>query len=381
MTRRRPWDIFCQVVDNFGDIGVCWRLARQLASEHGMPIRLWVDDQATFARLAAGLDVTRAVQQLGAIEVRRWDGHFDAACCADSAAVIEAFGCGLPDTLLQAMAARPVAPVWINLEYLSAETWVEGCHGLSSPQPGWPLVRFFFFPGFTPATGGLLREAGLLARRDAMQSDRSALAAFWATLGLAAPQPQEQRISMFAYPFAPLTPLLQAWADGPVPVTLLLPEGLLGAQTAPFAGGLGQLRLQRFPFLPQDDYDRLLWACDFNFVRGEDSFVRAIWAARPFAWHIYPQEEGAHFAKLDAFLARCTDRVGPVSGAALRAFMHAWNGLPGSASPAAAWAALTADLPALQRLAGLLPAQIATQDDLVTQLLGFVQQAGGAAHP
>jgi hypothetical protein len=21
------WDIFCRVIDNFGDIGVCWRLA------------------------------------------------------------------------------------------------------------------------------------------------------------------------------------------------------------------------------------------------------------------------------------------------------------------------------------------------------------------
>ena len=29
---RVTWDIFCSVVDNFGDIGVTWRLARQLVA-------------------------------------------------------------------------------------------------------------------------------------------------------------------------------------------------------------------------------------------------------------------------------------------------------------------------------------------------------------
>ena len=33
-TARQPllWDIFCQVIDNHGDVGVCWRLARELAA-------------------------------------------------------------------------------------------------------------------------------------------------------------------------------------------------------------------------------------------------------------------------------------------------------------------------------------------------------------
>ncbi|MBY0444112.1 MAG: elongation factor P maturation arginine rhamnosyltransferase EarP, partial [Burkholderiales bacterium] len=37
------WDIFCRVIDNYGDIGVCWRLARQLSFEHGFAVRLMVD--------------------------------------------------------------------------------------------------------------------------------------------------------------------------------------------------------------------------------------------------------------------------------------------------------------------------------------------------
>ena len=45
------WDIFCNVVDNFGDIGVCWRLACNLASR-GKRVRLWVDDVSPLAWMA-----------------------------------------------------------------------------------------------------------------------------------------------------------------------------------------------------------------------------------------------------------------------------------------------------------------------------------------
>ncbi|HET9045379.1 MAG TPA: elongation factor P maturation arginine rhamnosyltransferase EarP, partial [Casimicrobiaceae bacterium] len=37
------WDVFCKVVDNFGDAGVCWRLARQLVAEHDLAVTLWID--------------------------------------------------------------------------------------------------------------------------------------------------------------------------------------------------------------------------------------------------------------------------------------------------------------------------------------------------
>ncbi|NDE27856.1 MAG: DUF2331 family protein, partial [Burkholderiaceae bacterium] len=62
------------------------------------------------------------------------------------------------------------------------------------------------------------------------------------------------------------------------------------------------LKLISLPFIPQDDFDYLLAQCDFNIVRGEDSFVRAQLAGRPFIWNIYPQDDGAHLVKLSAFL-------------------------------------------------------------------------------
>ncbi len=145
-------DIFCTVIDNLGDAGVCWRLARQLATEYDWQVRLWIDDPAPIALLApdhAAVPVT----------VHPWAGDFGGVTPAQI--VIEAFACELPPRYVEAMAALPRPPVWLNLEYLSAEDWVAGCHGLPSPHPRLPLVKHFFFPGFVAGTGGLLREKNL----------------------------------------------------------------------------------------------------------------------------------------------------------------------------------------------------------------------------
>ena len=141
-------DLFCTVIDNYGDAGVCWRLARQLATEQAWAVRLWIDDPATIDLLAPNQTL---------IDVRAWTDDFVSSEAAD--VVIEAFACNLPPTYIAAMKARQRPPVWINLEYLSAEEWVAGCHGLPSPQAG--LEKYFFFPGFVAGTGGLLRERDL----------------------------------------------------------------------------------------------------------------------------------------------------------------------------------------------------------------------------
>ena len=326
------WDIFCKVVDNYGDIGVCWRLARQLRAEHGARVCLWVDDLGAFARLAPAIDRECSEQVLGDLTVRHWTGEIPAGACDATDVVIEAFGCGLPDSLLEAFAARDRPPVWINLEYLSAETWVRGAHGLASPHPRLPLVRHFFFPGFHADTAGLLAERDLLAQRRAWQADAGAQAAFWQRIGVPGRTPGEVRVSLFGYPGAPLEALLAHWARGKQSITAVIPDGVFPAAGS---GVRGALSIARYPFLHQDDFDRLLWSCDLNFVRGEDSLVRALWAGRPLVWQIYPQEKGAHFAKLDAFLDLWL--AGRADAHALRALHDAWNGRPGAAGIAAAW--------------------------------------------
>ncbi|MCK6396780.1 elongation factor P maturation arginine rhamnosyltransferase EarP, partial [Zoogloea sp.] len=179
------FDLFCRVIDNYGDIGVCWRLARQLAAEHGHPVRLWVDDLRSLQPLLPESDPGATAQTQHGVEIRHWPTatgeEFTENWSADAAdavgdVVIEAFACELPPAFVAAMAAiatqaRP--PAWINLEYLSAESWAEDCHGLASPHPTLPLTKYFFFPGFGERSGGLLRESELLARRDAVQTGQN----------------------------------------------------------------------------------------------------------------------------------------------------------------------------------------------------------------
>ena len=374
------WDIFCRVVDNFGDGGVCWRLARQLAAEHGLAVTLWIDDVATLARIEPSLDPLRNDQVARGVRVRRSsDAH--PASFLDPDVVIEAFGCGLPDSYREAMAAETRPPVWINLEYLSAEGWVEAAHTLPSPHPLLPLTCWFYFPGFTRGTGGLLREKGLPAARNAFQHEPDSRAAQLREVGVE-PRASALTVSLFCYANPALPALLDAWAEGDEDIVCIVPEGVAQSEldrwtagAVPHAGApivRGRLTLAVARFVDQNAFDRRLWACDVNFVRGEDSLVRALWAAQPLVWHIYPQAENVHLLKLDALLTRFDAGLDPVTVRDRRAFWQAWNsGLPEATT--AAWPAFRAVLPALRAYAIVRAAALARRTDLTKALVTFCE--------
>ena len=373
------WDIFCTVIDNFGDIGVCWRLARQLASEHAQLVRLWVDDLRAFQRIWPAVNPQSDQQVCEDVDIRHWPSRFPE--CLPGDVVIEAFACRLPDAFETAMAERRPAPVWINLEYLSAESWVSEYHALPSPHPRLPLTKVFYFPGFDETTGGLLRERDLLAQRDELQSSRSAKAAFWRTLGIPEPNPTTLGVSLFAYENRSLDALLRTWESSPRPVLCLAPlSGTLGALEtfsgrALRAGDIvrrGQLELRVLPFLQQTDYDRLLGACDINFVRGEESFVRGQWAGRPLLWHIYPQQDEIHLKKLAAFCALYSDGLSSPAAALLGRFLDIWNDKTGAERfDGALWDKYLEVLPEYREHADRWTKKLQKQDDLCSQLVSF----------
>ncbi|PMQ11633.1 elongation factor P maturation arginine rhamnosyltransferase EarP [Janthinobacterium sp. AD80] len=372
--------IFCKVVDNYGDIGICWRLARQLQSEHGVAVTLWVDDLASFQRICPEIDVAVESQQAAGVTVRHWRGQDGAFAPTDIAdIVIEFFACDIPPGYIAAMAQCTPHPVWLNLEGLTAEEWVEGCHALTSPRHG--MIKHFFFPGFTHKTGGLLREAALEEKRLAFQADAAAMAAFLRQFGVTAAELSALKVSLFCYPSAPVAELFAAWRQGDEPVVCLVPEGVafdavqafIGDDAAPAGAARtrGALTVRVLPFVSQDDYDRLLWACDVNFVRGEDSFVRAQWAGKPFLWHIYLQDENLHHVKLRAFLQRyAVDGQGAIASLAQAAL--AWNGAGADALPwTALWPALCADMPRISVRAQDWQRQMQENGDLASNLLAF----------
>lgn len=312
-------DIFCRVIDNYGDIGVCWRLARRLAQGHGWAVRVWVDDPATLARIEP-LAAPSGARPHG-VEIVAWREPVPAAP-EPADVVIEAFACDPPADYLARLGPEQV---WLNVEYLSAEDWVQSHHGLPSPQGG-GRVKHFFFPGFTERTGGLMREPGLPARRDAFQADPAAIAHYLCGLGFApalaadVAHGRREMVTLFCYAETPAHALFEALAAADIPRVLALTGGALPGLAA---GAHGAVTVTRVPFVAQADYDPLLWAAAVNAVRGEDSFVRAQLAARPMLWNIYPQDEDAHGVKLDAWLDRYP------ATPALRALHHAWNGLAG----------------------------------------------------
>ncbi len=283
------WDIFCRVVDNLGDIGVCWRLAADLAARDAS-VRLWVDDASALAWMAPG--------GRRGVEIRPWpaEGIAEPLDAEPAPIVVETFGAGLPPGFVARMAAR--RSLWINLEHLSAEAYVERCHRLPSPRPD-GQVTWFYYPGFTPATGGLLREPGLLARMDGLVRAR------WLREHAGGAREGERVVSLFCYDNPSLPALLDQLATRPT--LLLATAGAPAAQVERLLGptlARGALRAVLLPHLPQPVFDEMLAAADLNFVRGEDSFVRAMWAGRPFVWQAYVQDDGAHADKVEAFLDR-----------------------------------------------------------------------------
>jgi uncharacterized repeat protein (TIGR03837 family) len=326
------WEIFCSVVDNFGDIGICWRLSRQLVAEQGVSVRLWVDDLASFQRICPQVCLECPQQQLQGVDVHLWHAAVNWDELLPATVVIEALACMVPLAYQQQMARQQPAPLWLNLEYLSAEQWVEGCHGVASPQPQLALNKYFFFPGFTTKTGGLLYEQDLQQRLTTFMADDAAQQAFWQKLSVSASDYQF-KVSMFAYSHDQFNSLLQQWQQLPGRVLCVIPHGELAltlSQHYPALQSgaplqLGTLTLKVIPFLAQPDYDLLLAACDLNFVRGEDSIIRAHWAGRPFVWQIYRQQKNAHLLKLQAFIHRYCQAMPTPLAKVVQQFYYNWN--------------------------------------------------------
>lgn len=386
--------IFCAIVDNFGDIGVCWRLARQLVREYGVDVSLWVDAPDVAAQFLQCPAARMFEARIEGVKVRDWssqalpDDEWQVIVSSDL--LIEAFACALPDALLAALGEAERCPVWVNLEYLSAESWVQEHHLLASllSLPGRidPVQKTFFFPGFSARTGGLLREADLLARHGQWQrqeqQERQQMLASLAPELSARLSDDLVLVSLFTYESESLPGCLAAMAQDCVPTLCLVPEGrslgsvqrFLGHSERLHAGEIvvrGALCIAVIPFLAQDDYDRLLSLCDFNFVRGEDSFVRAQWAARPFLWHIYPQQGQAHLQKLDAFLALQGAQVTALQAAssvALRQFVRFWNL---GEDCGELWHHLRPQLPGLRQQARKWQQHLAEMPDLAANLMQF----------
>jgi uncharacterized repeat protein (TIGR03837 family) len=375
----KHWDIFCKIVDNFGDIGVCWRLARQLNTEHNITIRLWIDDLTIAQKLIPALDLTQSKQTIENITIYAWhkDTVFNEpvdeslAHASEAEAVIEAFGCELPAAYLNNMQPRTI---WVNLEYLSAEPWVEDFHARNSKCGN--LTRHFFFPGFNMGTGGLLREHNIVKENQEITEHAEH---FLKHLNL--DDDSRLKVSLFCYPHASIKDLLNVMAESNIAIDCLMPMSNIMPKVADFFNissikvgdtlSNGNLRLQVLPFLSQTDYDKLLAACDINFVRGEDSWIRAIWAGKPLIWQPYRQTEDTHITKLKAFLDLFYANCEEAAKQSIYEIQNAWASGEISAS---LWINYLQQLSILKVHTLQQSKSLAMQSDLATNLVIFIEK-------
>jgi len=398
------WDIFCDIIDNHGDLGVTWRLSEALANR-GESVRLWIQGDAS------ALD-WMAPQGHPRVRVLGWEECPTSPTGPPGDVLLEAFGCEPPMAWVQHCAEQgreneQAFPVWINLEYLSAEAYVERCHGLASPVmsgPGKGQTKWFFYPGFTDKTGGLIHRLSPQAvttptrpsasttissesphenlGTDFSADSRSHSNATPERSMLSKAGGSDFHISLFCYepPALPVwLAFLQAGGMGQQTTLHIAPGRAAEAVNRALTGSNRQssLRLDFFPNESQIAFDQRLAQCDLNFVRGEDSLVSALFANKPFIWQIYPQSDGAHVDKLNAFLDWLQ---APPS---LRQAHLWWNGLaPNEPTQADLIACFSAEerqkwTAAVTRARSLCSGQT----DLVDQLLRFCSERTTAKPP
>lgn len=294
--------IFCRVIDNFGDAGVTWRLAKRLR-DLGFPTMLVIDSLDTLSKLVPALDPTCLLSIVRDICIVDWDyyekallnGMDERIAAPLPNLVLETFGCRLPEVVEKAM-CDDLKRLYMNLDYLSAEEWVESSHNIWGLHPSLPIKKLWFFPGFTDKTGGLLIEDDLESRRLAFNKE-----AFFKDMGAL---PNRLTLYFFAYPKNAIDALATAIRAANLSFNLILAPGEASDMLATALEYAPNVHLIRAPFVSQEDFDQFMWAADAVIIRGEDSFVRAQLAGTPILWAIYPTEDKAHEIKLDAWLSR-----------------------------------------------------------------------------
>lgn len=307
-------DIFCEIIDNFGDIGVVYRVAKELKKIfQNAKIRIVLnrlDEFKAINKEVKDLDYQEINGLICATE-KYVKNNMDSFGVADL--FIEAFGCNVPEEYIKI--AKEKSKLWINLEYISGEKWIEDYHLCESLIDSKSLKKIFYMPGFSKKSGGVIIDSEFLERKEKGISNKNAiLEKYFPEINF------ENRLvgTIFSYEknFSNLLETLKNKEN----TTLILMgdktqtsfKEILKENEIEYFGKLikyGKIDIICADFMSQEEYEEVISAVDFNFTRGEDSFVRGILLGKPFMWHIYLQEEKAHMDKINAFVERFKESI------------------------------------------------------------------------
>lgn len=289
--------VLCKVVDNFGDIGVCWRLARKLKRiAPSNEINLIVDDLDSFSKICGTVNPAVSLQVIDDIKI--YGSKSDEFCYKEFSGeknvrlqvILECFQCGRPDWLEKILFDDELNHTVqiIMIDYLSAEDYAESFHKLQSLTRRGKVKKVNFMPGFTSKTGGLTIDEN------------------WNSL---LPRNSSGPVLFFSYG--------RNWQ----PVIKGIERGMkavCGSNKIMVAQGIGKasfikswkktdchtMELTELDYLNQNDWDEMMKNCSFLFIRGEESLSRACLSGIPFVWHAYPQSDEYQLVKVNALLGR-----------------------------------------------------------------------------
>ena len=302
--------VLCKVVDNFGDIGVVFRLCRALSElKKNLEIRLVVSNLDSFAKISKGIDSTKTFQEFRGWKVFDWN---DSALCKKEFSknppefILECFQCGRPEWLEELLFSPQfnLNVQIVNVEYLTAESWADDFHLLKSGTRSAKIKKINFMPGFTKKTGGLILDKNFMR---CLSEKKFALNLVKQNLDkkiLSEDFSDSFKILIFSYPknFDFLASAIKEFSF--LKKIIVFVASGAGADSAKISLKKFKVNFICLPFMQQEVWDAFLSLMDFSFVRGEDSFSRCCLFGNPFIWNIYPQEEEFHIVKLNAFLQK-----------------------------------------------------------------------------
>lgn len=284
--------VLCKVVDNFGDIGVVWRLCKQLKNVNkSAEINLIVDDLKSFNKICNEIKINgvfeQKVENINIIDWNAFDFCYEKFSKNDGemlSLILECFQCGRPDwmekILFEDKLNRTVQIIMID--YLTAEKYAEDFHCLESLTRSKKVQKINFMPGFTEKTGGLIIDDE------------------WCFIS---ERKNEGPVLIFTYE-RDWKPLARVLINADKKVKLARGRGFDS-----FAGAWEKCsgnakNLIELPYLNQDEWDKMMKDCSILIIRGEESMSRACLSGIPFIWHAYPQSDEYQLVKVNALLER-----------------------------------------------------------------------------
>lgn len=298
--------ILCKVVDNFGDIGFVYRLARSL-SQHNpqVKLRIVVSDLDSFALLCPEINPKKNFQEVNNWQIFNWN---DNKICKDSFSknfpklILECFQCGRPQWLEEILFSKnneenQICQI-INIDYLTAEEYAETFHCLQSLTRSAKVKKINFMPGFTDKTGGLILDKDFMEEKKIFSEKKL----FTNKAGTVF------KVLCFTYEldFFPILKALEKNIQKPIEIDVANGKGkekfLRDYKYYQEINPNTKIKINHLPFLKQVDWDKNIFNYDFLFVRGEDSLTRGALSGLPYVWNAYVQEEDYQLVKVDALL-------------------------------------------------------------------------------